>query len=104
MIASLKNLPLILSLVPLVVWSLSALAKFGAFDWLRGIADILYIVVFFIPVLIFDSIGLISFSVLNTGGPEFMGSKLAAEAVYVATSALILYLIGKLIVKILVKA
>lgn len=100
----LTNLPVLLSAIPLIVWLLSRLSELRVFDWLGDIIELPYMIVFFPPALLFDSIGLINFNILDTGGPEFMGSKFAAEAVYVIFSSALLYLLGKLLLRLFLKA
>jgi ABC-type uncharacterized transport system fused permease/ATPase subunit len=97
------KLPFILAVIPFLVELLAALATLNAFDWLRSFVDILSIIFFFPIMLLYDSIGLIRFNILG-GKPTLLGSYWFAVGLYTFTSSVILFFIGKLILKIFHKA
>jgi membrane protein implicated in regulation of membrane protease activity len=96
----LNYLPIVLATIPVLVRLLAAVSTLQLFDWLRNVADILLVTFFIGPALFFDWIGLIRFNVLG-GTPTLFGSPWAAEVTYIASSSLVLYLVGILALKLL---
>jgi hypothetical protein len=93
-------LPLILAVLPMLVLLLGAVSTLDTFAGLRNTAEFLDIIFFLGPILFFDWIGLIRFNILG-GDPELFGSVWAAEATYALSCSLVLFIAGKLILKLL---
>src|SRR5258708_35029663 len=95
-----NRLPYVLAAAPFFGMAIDGSSKAQAFDWLRNTAELLDIAFFLGPILFYNWIGLISCNFLG-GTPELWGSFWLAEAVYAATSSLVLFGAGKLVLKFL---
>jgi hypothetical protein len=93
-------LPLILAALPMFVLLLGEVSRLDAFAGLRNVAELLHVIFFLGPILFFDWIGLIRFNILG-GDPKFFGSFWAAEATYALSCSLVLFIAGKLFLKVL---
>jgi hypothetical protein len=96
-------LPLSLAALPIFVLLLGEVSTLDAFAGLRNVAELLQIIFFLGPILFFDWIGLIRFNILG-GDPKLFGSFWAAEATYALSCSLVLFIAGKLSLKLLYRS
>lgn len=87
-----RRLPALLAAVPPAAWLLARLATLSAFDWLRPVTDLLVLICFLVPVLVYDFLGLVRFNVLGARTPH-----LGAELLYVVTSSALFFALGLLL-------
>lgn len=85
-----------LAALPFLTLVLNLIGQSEAFSSLRPLSEALTIAFFVPPLLFYDWIGAIPWN-LFAGDPRLFGSAWAADAVYVLSSSLVLFLIGKLL-------
>jgi hypothetical protein len=94
-----NRLPLLLAALPLLALALNFICQLDAFSLLRPFAETLALVLFLPPFLFFDWIGAIRWN-LFAGDARLFGSAAAADAVYILTASLVLFVLGKLLLQI----
>ena len=94
-----SRLPFFLAALPFLTLVLNLIGQSRAFSSLRPLSEALTIAFFLPPLLFYDWIGVIRWY-LFAGGPRLFGTEWAADAVYALSSSLVLFLIGKLALRI----
>ena len=95
-----NRLSLILAALPWLTIGLNVICQLDALSSLRPLSEALTIAFFLAPLLFFDWIGAIRWN-LFAGDPRLFGSAWAADAVYALSSSLVLFVAGKLMLKLL---
>jgi hypothetical protein len=93
-----NRLPPFLAALPWLALVFNVICQAAAFSSLRPLAEALAIAFFLAPLLFFDWIGVIRWN-LFAGDPRLFGSAWAANAVYALSSSLVLFVAGKLLLK-----